>query len=125
MKTVSGIAKSWPETIHVTTRPLPVKDLKSSVDIESGRVMIWWQPNERSHQNGYKISYMTVGRGHGPPAAAMMNRLSMTTNQTAYIFESLSPIRNYSMSVQALSNNVPSIESTIYVLTPPSVEWYF
>lgn len=143
VKTVSGKAKSWPETIYVTTRPLPVKDLQSSVDMENGRVMIWWHPNERSRQNEYKINYSTVGRGHGQPtpssattttaagaaAAAlgsgMMNRLTMKTNQTAYIFESLLPIRNYSVSVQALSNNVESIESTIYVLTPPSVEWYF
>lgn len=136
VKTVSGKAKSWPETIYVTTRPLPVKDLQSSVDMENGRVMIWWHPNERSHQDEYKINYSTVGRGHGPPPDAgssssmsmgsgMMNRLTMKTNETAYIFESLLPIRNYSVSVQALSNNVESIESTIHVLTPPSVEWYF
>lgn len=137
VKTVSGKSKSWPETIYVTTRPLPVTDLQSSVDMENGRVMIWWQPNERSHQDEYKINYSTVGRGHGPLASTssnaamttdgggMMNRLTMKTNQTAYIFESLMPIRNYSVSVQALSNNVESIESTIHVLTPPSVEWYF
>lgn len=139
VKTVSGKAKSWPEAIYVTTRPLPVKDLQSSVDMENGRVMIWWHPNERSHQNEYKINYSTVGRGHGPSldtttatttttmaiGNGMMNLLTMKTNQTAYIFESLLPIRNYSVSVQALSNNVESIESTIYVLTPPSVEWYF
>lgn len=130
VKTVSGKAKSWPEIIYVTTRPLPVKYLRSSVDMSDGRVMIQWEPNVRSHQSAYKINYSTVGRDHGRSAVAAVgngktNRYTMKTNQTTYVLESLLPMRNYSISVQAISNHVDSIASTIYVHTPPPVNLFF
>lgn len=121
VKTVSGKAKSWPDTIYVTTRPLPVKNLKYSVDMETDHVTIWWTPNEMSRQDEYKISYFEVENG----VAGKMGRVSIKTNRTNYMFGSFVPNKVYSLSVQAISKNIESKESTTYVLIPPGEELYF
>lgn len=122
VKTVSGKARSWPETLFVTTKPLPVKNLQSQVDMETGRVTIWWQPNEMSRQDEYQINYFPV---ENESMVDTMGQMSTITNNTSYLFESLLPLRSYSLSVQAVSKHMQSNETTIYVLTPPSVEFYY
>lgn len=116
VKTVSGNVTSWPETVNVTTKPLPVENLRSSINYETGLLSISWQPNSASIQNEYKISYSDVESNDW----GRMNGDSMNTNQTNLVLEQLLPSRNYSLSVQAISNHILSDKSTIYVLTPPS-----
>lgn len=116
VKTVSGNVTSWPETLNVTTKPLAVVNLQSTMDFESGSVGISWMPNEASSQNEYQISYHDMRNTN----LGRASNGAINTNQTSYVLESLLPSRNYSVSVQAISNHVASEKSTIYVLTPPS-----
>ncbi|RZF35702.1 hypothetical protein LSTR_LSTR009570 [Laodelphax striatellus] len=114
-KTVSGKVTSWPATVNVTLKPLPVRDLQSVVDEHTGDVTVTWVPDNASYQEIYKVSYAEVEILNG-------DSFSMFTQESSQILkkESLLPGRNYSITVQAVSNQVESNESTIYQATKPS-----
>lgn len=115
VRTVSGNITSWPERINVTTKPLPVENLQLFADDTTGRVIVLWEPHLVSVQDEYKITYHEVQIEH-------LNIISLNTNQTYYVFESLLPDKKYTLSVQAVSKGIESDESTIYIITPPSIE---
>ena len=52
--TVSGVA-SWPARGNVTTRPLPVRELRQEVDSETSAVKLTWEPNPDSLQDSFKV----------------------------------------------------------------------
>lgn len=113
VKTVSGKVTSWPATGNVTLKPLPVLDLKSSTD-EAGHVKISWQPDNSSFQEAYKISYHEVEVSYtGDSNSVLVEKPPMT-------LETLLPGRNYSITVQALTQQMESNETTIYQATRPS-----
>ena len=56
VKTVSGSVASWPATGNVTTRPLPVQNLRQSVDTETGEVVFQWDPHPESVQDSYRVN---------------------------------------------------------------------
>ena len=56
VKTVSGSVASWPATGNVTTRPLPVQNVRQAVDTETGEVSFQWEPHPESHQDSYRVS---------------------------------------------------------------------
>ena len=60
VKTVSGSVASWPATGNVTTRPLPVRDLRQEVDSETGEIKLIWDPNPESQQDSFKVSVNSV-----------------------------------------------------------------
>lgn len=113
VKTVSGKVTSWPATGDVTLKPLPILNLKSETNIKTGLVTISWQPDELSFQEEYKISYHEVETFNGDSS-------TMNTNVTEYVLESLLPGRNYSLTVQAISKQMESNETTINIVTRPS-----
>ncbi|KAL1116196.1 hypothetical protein AAG570_005691, partial [Ranatra chinensis] len=112
VKTVSGKVTSWPAAVNVTLKPLPVHDLKPEVDA-SGIVTLTWRPDNSSNQDSYKISCTEVGILNG-------DTNEMDTDKTNHILESLLPGRNYSITVQAVSNQVKSDPVTCYQATRPS-----
>lgn len=55
VKTVSGSVASWPATGNVTTRPLPVRELRQEVEEESGDIRLIWDTNPDSQQDSFKV----------------------------------------------------------------------
>lgn len=117
VRTVSGNVVSTPQSVNVTTKPLPVENLKSFSDNATGEVMVLWDTNKESFQDEYKLSFHEVQKNNSN--AMDMN---IKTNRTEYIFDSFSRNKNYSVSVQAVSKGIESDKSTIYVSVSPSKE---
>ena len=59
--TVSGVA-SWPARGNVTTRPLPVRELRQEVDSETSAVKLTWEPNPDSQQDSFKVRVVRLQR---------------------------------------------------------------
>ncbi|KAG8306992.1 hypothetical protein J6590_034535 [Homalodisca vitripennis] len=55
VKTVSGKVTSWPAAVNVTVKPLPVVNLRASVNDATGAVILSWQPDNSSFQEEYKF----------------------------------------------------------------------
>ena len=60
VKTVSGSVASWPATGNVTTRPLPVKELRQETNAETREIRLVWEPHPESQQDAYKVEYYTL-----------------------------------------------------------------
>ena len=56
VKTVSGSVASWPATGNVTTRPLPVQNLRMRTVEATGEVKFQWEPHPDSDQDSYRVS---------------------------------------------------------------------
>lgn len=113
VKTVSGKVTSWPTTGDVTLQPFPVQGLVAETDDRTGIVRLTWHPHNESYQEGYLVSYHEVESAAGDSS-------TITTDKTTIVMESLLPGRNYSISVQAISKEMESNESSINVVTLPS-----
>ncbi|XP_052756791.1 LOW QUALITY PROTEIN: tyrosine-protein phosphatase 10D-like [Galleria mellonella] len=111
VKTMSGKVTSWPATLDLTLKPLPVREL--SVQPTTGDVVrLRWSPAPGSTQDQYKISYHEAG-----PSRDDSNTL--TTTATNVTLESLLPGRNYTITVSAVSRGAESNESAVSVATRP------
>ena len=57
VKTVSGSVASWPATGNVTTRPLPVHNIREEQrgGGGAGAISLAWEPNADSQQDSYKV----------------------------------------------------------------------
>ena len=60
VKTVSGKVASWPATGNVTTRPLPVQNLRQRTEAETGEVKFQWEPHPESRQDSYRVSVKSI-----------------------------------------------------------------
>ena len=60
VKTVSGSVASWPATGNVTTRPLPVRDLKEEQNPETKEIKLVWFANAESQQDSFKVRNISV-----------------------------------------------------------------
>ena len=60
VKTVSGSVASWPATGNVTTRPLPVHNIREETRGGgaggAGAISLAWEPNADSQQDSYKVT---------------------------------------------------------------------
>lgn len=115
VKTVSGKVTSWPATVNVTLKPLPVRELKAVLK-DTGDVMLSWKPDNSSYQEHFEISYTEVSY------SGVLNgdTNSMETASTSFLLESLLPGRNYSITVMAVSNGIRSNSVITYQATKPS-----
>lgn len=113
VKTVSDKVPSWAVNGNVTTRPLPVQHIINHTDPETGEVLIEWQPNPRSRQDHYRITSQEA-------EAFGENVNSVIVEHPRFQVSSLFPGRNYSISIQAVSNGIESEEVSIYQATRPS-----
>ena len=106
VKTVSGSVASWPATGNVTTRPLPVQNLRLlTVNIETGEVRLEWEPHPESQQDSYRIETFN--------STLERNSSSVVVFDNKFSIKDLQPGSNYSIRVASLSNNM---ESTAVVL---------
>ncbi len=55
VKTVSGSVASWPATGNVTTRPLPVKELRQETNPDTREIRLVWEPHPESQQDAFKV----------------------------------------------------------------------
>ncbi len=113
VKTLSAKVASWPAQLNVTLKPLPVLDLKSVINTATGDLKIRWRVDNSSYQESFKISYSEAESLNGDS-----NTMIVETEECE--LDSLLPGRNYSISVQAVSNQIESNETTIYQATWPS-----
>ncbi|XP_063234595.1 tyrosine-protein phosphatase 10D isoform X2 [Bacillus rossius redtenbacheri] len=115
VKTVSGKVGSWPATGNVTLKPLPVYDLRAKTNENTGMITISWKPNVTSLQDSYKIFYHEVQTSSDDNGDSNV----IFVHETHKTLELLLPGRNYSISVQAVSNGMEGGETTIYQALRP------
>jgi cadherin 5 type 2 (VE-cadherin) len=135
VKTVSGNVASWPATGNVTTRPLPVENLRAKPS-EAGPAQITWDVNENSIQDSFRVTYQTLPADGLPPRRGQQEEAvdgdtgegkegfnsgadssSRIVNEPFFTLEEMLPGRNYSVSVRAVSNGIESEERAIYQAT--------
>ena len=56
VKTVSGSVASWPATGNVTTRPLPVRNLRAETRGETAQPTLVWDSSPGSTQDSYRVN---------------------------------------------------------------------
>lgn len=111
-KTVSQNVVSWPVTKNITIRPLPVFNLISYLT-KQNEIQLKWLPANDSIQDSYLVKYHEL---------EMFNTdgIVQVTKENKITLENLLDGRNYSISVQSVSNGSPSLETTTYQTTKPS-----
>ena len=109
VKTVSGRVVSWPATGNVTTRPLPVRELRQEANL-TGQISLVWEPNPESQQDSYRIKYHELETLNGYPT-------NILVKEPYFTMENILPDRNYSISVWAISNEMDSTPMTIFQST--------
>nr|XP_027194856.1 tyrosine-protein phosphatase 10D-like [Dermatophagoides pteronyssinus] len=112
VKTVSGNVISSAIATNITTRPLPVLDLKSDPDKYSG-IHLSWRPDNHSRQDSFIITYHELDAFNSDAAIEV-------TKDTYVHLSNLLAGRNYSISVAAISNNVYSDYVVISQPTKPA-----
>ncbi|XP_044592412.1 tyrosine-protein phosphatase 10D isoform X1 [Cotesia glomerata] len=112
VKTVSGKVTSWPASGDITLKPLPVRDLRASID--ERMLEVSWRPDNASIQDSYRLEY------HEVDTASSGDSNTLTIEKTRVVLEALLPGRNYTIIVAAISNKVESNETVIYQVTRPS-----
>lgn len=113
VKTISGeYSGSNAIYVNVTTRPLPVRSLQFSIDVDTEHVTLQWVPNELSKQDEYKIDYYYDDESG---FANQFDRTTIKTNDTSYVFQTLLPNKDYSFIVWAISKTIKSNEIAIYL----------
>lgn len=112
VKTVSGNVASWPVTVNVTTRPLPVRIVTSSSE-NVGEIFLKWEPSRNSTQDSYRVKYSDMEVFNSGGSLLVVRNTSI--NLTALL-----PGRNYSINVMAVSKKIPSESTVVYQTTKPS-----
>ena len=101
VKALSDGDFSWPTTVNVTTRPLPVLDLRLETVKETGEKRFVWQPDPDSRQDGYRVEYTKQDGGDVGSVFVDTNFFSMDNLQ----LDSM-----YNITVKSVSNNIESTE---------------
>ncbi|KAK0159849.1 hypothetical protein PV327_010916 [Microctonus hyperodae] len=114
VKTVSGKVTSWPASGEITLKPLPVRDLRASID--ERMLEVSWRPDNTSTQDNYRLEYHEVDT----TTSISGDSNTLTTDKTRIILEALLPGRNYTIIVQAISNKVESNDTVIFQVTRPA-----
>ena len=108
--TRSDQISSKPLHLFVTTRPLPVVDLKAIPGKESD-IYVEWKAGIGSTQDSYLVTYREVKSNTSG---------TQVVNKTIVHLSQLLSGHNYSIGVAALSNNVSSNVTTIFQPTRPA-----
>lgn len=111
VKTVSGNVASWEITKNITTRPLPVISVNSSLLTTS--VLVEWFPHNQSKQDSYMVKYSEFDAFNSD------NNIKVVDEPHIYLTDLL-PGRNYSIHVIAMSKGILSDPVVIYQATKPT-----
>lgn len=112
VKSVSGNVASWPATGNITTRPLPILNLRSRAR-KNGAIELQWAANNASTQDSFMVRYVEL-------EAFNSDGTVQVVQDTKVILDDLLAGRNYSISVFAVSNGIHSDESVVYQPTKPA-----
>ena len=112
VKSVSGNVASWPVSGNITTRPLPVIDLKSKPG-KASDIFLEWTANNESAQDSYMVTYHELEAFNSDGSVEVVK-------DTSLHLTSLLAGRNYSIAVVAISNNVYSENTIVYQPTRPA-----
>lgn len=112
VKTVSGNVASWPVNGNITTRPLPVVDLRARPG-HNGEIEVDWVPNNGSVQDAFMVRY------HEVEAFNSDGTVQVIQDRKVHLANLLDG-RNYSIAVVAVSKGVYSEESVVYQPTKPA-----
>ncbi|KAI1301523.1 Tyrosine-protein phosphatase 10D [Halotydeus destructor] len=112
VKTVSGNVASWPVTGNITTRPLPVVDLRSRPGL-NGEMEVQWTASNGSTQDAFMVRYHEVEAFNSDGTVQVIQ-------DTRVHLDNLLDGRNYSIAVVAVSKGVHSEESIVYQPTKPA-----
>jgi cadherin 5 type 2 (VE-cadherin) len=112
VKSVSGNVASWPVTGNITTRPLPVIDLKSRPGKVSD-IYLEWTANNESTQDSYMVTYHELEAFNSDGSVQVVK-------DTHLHLSNLLAGRNYSITVVAISKNIYSENTVIYQPTRPA-----
>lgn len=112
VKSVSGNVASWPATGNITTRPLPVVNLRSR-SRKNGGIEVEWSGKNGSSQDSFMVRYVEL-------EAFNSDGTVQVVQEKKVFLEDLLPGRNYSISVFAVSNGIHSEESVVYQPTKPA-----
>lgn len=112
VKTLSGNVASWPLTGNITTKPLPVVNLRAT-PLKNNQIEVEWQANNRSIQDSFMVRYFEV-------EAFNSDGTVQVVHDSKVHLDDLLAGRNYSISVFAVSNDVQSEESVVNQPTKPS-----
>lgn len=112
VKSVSGNVASWPATGNITTRPLPITNLRARAR-KNGAIELQWAANNGSTQDSFMVRYVEL-------EAFNSDGTVQVVQDTKVILDDLLAGRNYSISVFAVSNGIHSDESVVYQPTKPA-----
>ena len=113
VKTVSGNVASWPVSGNMTTAPLPVSDIRATPG-KAGEVFLEWVPNNQSTQDSYKIRFHEVEAFNSDGIVQVIHE------KTSAHLVGLLAGRNFSITIFAVSHDVPSEPAVIYSITRPA-----
>lgn len=114
VKTVSGNVASWPVTGNITTKPLPVVDLKARAG-RNGEIEVDWIANNESVQDAFMVRYHEVEAINSNSDGTVQ-----VIQDTKVLLDNLLDGRNYSVAVVSVSHGVYSEESVVYQPTKPA-----
>lgn len=112
VKTVSGNVASSPVSCNATTAPLPVTNLIAHYG-ETGEIIVSWTPNNDSIQDSYMIRYHEIDISNSDGSIQVVS-------DDKVLLDKLLDGRNYSITVMAVSKDVPSEGVTVYQPTKPA-----
>ncbi|KAI2798555.1 hypothetical protein BLOT_010530 [Blomia tropicalis] len=113
LKTLSGNVISSPVSINITTRPMPVLELKAEPGKFGGDIYLHWTVSNRSKQDSFIITYNELD--------AFNSDASIQIVKDSHVhLSNLFAGRNYSISVAAISNTIYSDSVVIYQPTKPA-----
>lgn len=113
VKTVSGNVASWNVSGNATTAPLPVSDIKATPG-KAGEIFLEWTPNNQSIQDSFKIRY------HEVEAFNSDGGMLMVHNRTNAHLHNLLAGRNFSITIYAVSHDIPSEPALVFGTTRPA-----
>ncbi|XP_067145114.1 tyrosine-protein phosphatase 10D-like [Centruroides vittatus] len=111
VKTISGNVRSWEITKNITTRPLPVMSVNSS--LLATNVLVEWLPNNKSKQDSYMVKYSEFDTFNSD------NNIKVVDESHISLMDLL-PGRNYSIHVIAMSKGILSDPVVVYQATKPT-----
>ncbi|XP_044017926.1 uncharacterized protein LOC122858821 [Aphidius gifuensis] len=95
-----------------TVKPLPVEEIKTSIDDNTGWLIVSWKTNNKSIQNMCKLTYHKVND--------IDKNNTLVTNGNNVTIRDLITGKNYTIIVQSISDSVESEKSIIYQFIDPA-----
>merc|ERR1712126_101194 len=81
---VSGSVVSYPASVNVTTKPLPVRNLKEEVDPDTLEMKLTWEADPRSQQDSFQIEYHEMEPFNGDSSSVVVDEAFFSMEQKLF-----------------------------------------